>query len=261
MSSSTLPDDTGCKIEVGALMSFGDALVLAVIPARGGSVGIPRKNLTRIGGGSLVGLAASLAVSIDWIDAVVVSTDDEEIRKEAVRHGATAPFRRPDALSGAKTSSIDTWRHAWIESETAYNKQFSISLLLEPTSPMRRAEDLERTVELLLQTGAAAAATVSRTPAHFTPQKTLTIDASGTINFFFPDGHQYALRQRIPAYYHRNGICYAVRRDTLLTDGTIIENDCRPVIIDRPVVNIDEVIDLKFAAFLMREEKDQTSFK
>ena len=237
-------------------MSLGDTLILAVIPARGGSVSIPRKNLMQIGGGSLVGLATSLAASIDWIDAVVITTDDEEIREEAVRHGAAAPFRRPDALSGAKSSSIDTWRHAWIESEAAYNKEFAISVLLEPTSPMRRAEDLERTVELLLQTGAAAAATVSRTPAHFTPQKTLTIGANGTINFFLPDGHQHALRQSIPPYYHRNGVCYAVRRDTLLTNATILENDCRPVIIDRPVVNIDEAIDLKFAEFLMQEEQN-----
>jgi len=242
-------------------MSFGGELVLAVIPARGGSVGIPRKNLTRIGGSSLVGLATALAVELDWIDAVVVSTDDDEIRDEAVRYGAAAPFRRPDALSGAKSSSIDTWCHAWIESETAYNKKFGISVLLEPTSPMRRAEDLVRTVDKLMKTGASSAATVSRTPAHFTPQKTLTIGADGTINFFFPDGHQYALRQVIPAYYHRNGLCYAVRRNTLLTGGTIIENDCQPIIVDRPVVNIDETIDLKFAAFLMQEAKDAAGFK
>lgn len=229
--------------------------VLAVVPARGGSKSIPRKNLATVGGVSLVGRAAALAKSIDWIDRVVVSTDDREIADEAVRHGAEAPFLRPDELSSDTATSKDMWRHAWTAAEAHHGQGFGLSVLLEPTSPLRRAEDIERTVATMLDEGAAAAATVSRTPAHYTPHKTLTIE-DGSIGFYLPTGAQHSLRQTIPAYYHRNGACYAVRRATLFEHDAIIEHDCRAVIIDRHLVNIDDAFELDLAEWLLARDSE-----
>ena len=152
--------------------------VLAVIPARGGSKGIPGKNLKPVGGLSLVGRAARLASSLTWIDRVIVTTDDPESAAEAVRHGAEAPFLRPAGLAGDAASSDDMWRHAWESAEEHYGRRFDVSLLLEPTSPLRRPQDLVETMEALQRNGSGAA-TVSPTPAHFTPHKTLTVDAGG----------------------------------------------------------------------------------
>ncbi|ARQ00705.1 cytidylyltransferase domain-containing protein [Pseudorhodoplanes sinuspersici] len=229
--------------------------VLAVVPARGGSKSIPRKNLKEIGGISLVGRAAGVARALPWIDAALISTDDHDIRDEAVRHGLDAPFMRPDELSGDTAGSIDMWRHAWLAAEQHYGRRFDISVLLEPTSPMRRPEDVELTVKTLLQTNAPAAATVSRTPAHYTPHKTLTVDEQGTIGFYLSDGARHSLRQGIPAYYHRNGLCYAVTRAHLVGHGRIIDRDAQAVVIDRHVVNIDDPFELELTEWLLNRER------
>jgi CMP-N-acetylneuraminic acid synthetase len=235
-------------------MAYKGNKILAVVPARGGSKGIPRKNIVPLCGTSLVGHAARAAAALAWIDRAVLSTDDEEIAAEGRRCGLAVPFLRPPELASDTAGSIEMWQHAWRASEAHFGERYDIAVLLEPTSPLRRPEDITATVEALLSSGCAAAATVSRAPAHFTPHKCLTVaDEDGTIGFYHPQGHYYSLRQKIPSYYFRNGICYAVRRTTLLEGGTIIEKECRAVVIDRPLVNIDDLLDLEYAEFLMHK--------
>lgn len=232
-------------------MSLRGLNILAVIPARGGSKGIPGKNLKTVGGVSLVGRAIAIVRSMDCIDRIVLSTDDQAIAEEGRQHGLEVPFLRPDPLASDTATAIDAWKHAWIAAEKQWNERYDISVYLEPTSPLRRSDDVQLTLETLLKSGRAAAATVSPTPAHFTPHKTLTLDGQGCIGFYLEGGADFAIRQKIPPYFHRNGICYAVRRDTLLTGGTIIESDCAAVVIKRPIVNIDEPIELELAEFLL----------
>lgn len=236
-------------------MTWQGKSVLAVIPARGGSKSIPRKNLVKLDGISLVGRAIKIALSIPWIDHIILSTDDEEIAAEGRLNGIKVPFMRPTELAGDKSNSIEMWRQVWLTSEDYFGVRFDYSLLLEPTSPLRNSADVERTMCALTENNHEAAATFSRTPAHYTPHKTLTIDQVGIVGFYLPEGARHSLRQSIPPYYHRNGICYAVRRDTLVERGTIIESNCAAVLIDRHVVNIDEMIDLKLAEFLLTEQK------
>ena len=238
-------------------MPYSGLNVLAVVPARGGSKSVPRKNLQKVGGISLVGTAAQVARALPWIDAALISTDDEEIADEARRYGLDVPFLRPACLSNDTASSKDMWRHAWLAAERHYGKTFDISVLLEPTSPLRRAEDVELTVRTLLEAQAPAAVTVSPTPAHFTPHKTLTVGDSGYIGFYLSDGVQFARRQEIPDYFHRNGICYAVTRKHLLEDNFIVEGGAVAIIIERPVVNIDVAFELKLAGWLLESGEDQ----
>jgi CMP-N,N'-diacetyllegionaminic acid synthase len=228
--------------------------VLAVVPARGGSKSIPRKNLKKVGGVSLVGRAAQVAAALPIIDAALISTDDAEIAAEAIAHGLDAPFMRPADLSGDTATSVDMWRHAWLAAEDHYGKRFDLSVLLEPTSPLRRPEDVERTLRALLKVGAPAAATVSPTPAHYTPHKTLKINAKGEIDFYLEGGAKHSLRQGIPAYYHRNGLCYAVTRDHLVNKGRIIDRGAVAVVVDRHVVNIDDMFELELAEWLLQRE-------
>ena len=229
--------------------------ILAVVPARGGSKSIPRKNLKPIGGLSLVARAARVAKSLSMIDAALISTDDPEIVAEARAHGLDAPFMRPAELATDTATSADMWRHAWLAAEGHYGKRFDLSVLLEPTSPLRRPDDVERTVRALLQAGAPAAATVSPTPAHYTPHKTLKINDKGEIAFYLEGGAQHSLRQGIPAYYHRNGLCYAVTREHMVDHGRIIDSGAVAVVIDRPVVNIDDMFELELAEWLLEREK------
>jgi CMP-N,N'-diacetyllegionaminic acid synthase len=225
-----------------------------VVPARGGSKGIPGKNLRTVGGLSLVAHVAKLCRNVSWIDHAVISTDDENIAAEAVAHGLDAPFRRPAELAHDNASSIDAWQHAWSMCEKINQNRYDIGLLLEPTSPLRCPDDIEQCLSALDDPANAAAATVSKTPGHYTPHKTLTCEASGQISYYVPNGSQYANRHQIPAYYHRNGLCYAVRRHTLLEEGRILEDRCAAIVTERPVVNIDEPLDLEIAELLFRRQ-------
>jgi CMP-N,N'-diacetyllegionaminic acid synthase len=236
-------------------MSYRGKAILAVVPARGGSKGIPRKNLQCVGGKTLIGRAADLVSSLDWIDKGIISTDDPEMAEEGTRHGLDAPFLRPAELASDFATAIDAWKHAWLAAESTCGLYFDISLYLEPTSPCRRAADLTRTLDVLLDGDHWAGATVSRTPSSHTPHKTLLMDDTGCIQFYLENGADFSIRQKIPAYYHRNGICYAVRRETLLAHSSIIEHQCAAVVIDRPVVNIDEPWDLELAEFLLSKEE------
>ena len=228
--------------------------ILAVVPARGGSKSIPRKNLKMVGGVSLVGRAGRVAKALPFVDAALISTDDPEIAAEAKAHGLDAPFLRPLELSGDTATSVEMWRHAWRAAEQHYGRRFDLSVLLEPTSPLRRPQDVERTLRALIDAGAPAAATVSPTPAHYTPHKTLKINQKGEIEFYLEGGAKHSLRQGIPAYYHRNGLCYAVTRDHLVSHGCIIDRGAVAVVVDRHVVNIDDMFELELAEWLLERE-------
>lgn len=233
-------------------MSLNEKNILAVIPARGGSKGIPRKNLKKIANKTLIQHAYDVTQELAWIDAIVLSSDDEEIIAHGTAIGIETPYRRPAALATDHAKSIDAWQHAWIACEKNYNKKFDISILLEPTSPMRTAVDIEKVVNLLIQSNAHTVATVSKTPGHYTPHKTLEISAEGFIAPFIKDGLKYSIRQEIPTYFHRNGICYATTRESLLEQSNLMENKCLPFLIDRYVVNIDEESDLQIAELFMQ---------
>lgn len=239
-------------------MRHGSRL-LAVVPARGGSRGVPGKNLRVIAGRSLVGHAIAMARSLAWIDEVIVSTDDQLIAAESRRCGAEVPFLRPPELAGDSAGSVETWRHAWVTMETHLGATFEASVLLEPSSPLRTVEDVSRAVDAVLLGGHETALTVSRTPAHYTPHKSLTVDSAGRIGFFLAGGAKYALRQTIPDLFHRNGLCYAATRGAIVDRGAIIGRDTVGVIVDRPTVNIDEPFDLEIAEWLMT--KPATSAK
>jgi CMP-N-acetylneuraminic acid synthetase len=229
-------------------MAYKENTVLAVIPARGGSKRIPHKNLRKINGVSLVGHAARIAKSLSWIDKIILSTDDERIAEEGQIYGVDVPFMRPSELATDTSTSRAMWKHAWLSAEKKYNMRFNISVLLEPTSPLRIPGDIELTVETLTTNNCSAAATISKIPADNTPPKTLLIREKGYLGSYLNAGFEYN-SHNFPDYYCLNGICYAVKRKTLLEAGCIVEEDCLPIIIGRNIVNIDEFIDLELATY------------
>ena len=235
-------------------MSFQGRSVLAIVPARGGSRGIPRKNLCKIGGLSLVARAGRMADALGFVDLAILSTDDEEIADEGRRAGLEVPFIRPPDLSGDRATAIATWQHAWLEAEAFRGQRFDLSVWLEPTSPLRRPEDVTRTVEALCAAGSRAAMTVSPIPAHMAPERALCVEADGRIRAFVPDGFSYTARQAIPPRHHRNGLAYAATRAGVLEAGDALWDDCFAVVVDRPTANVDEQIDLEWAAFLLARE-------
>lgn len=236
-------------------MAIRDLRVLAVVPARGGSKGVPRKNLRLVGDLTLVAHAARIAHELSFLDAAILSTDDPEIAREGASHGLEVPFLRPAELSGDFATSVEVWRHAWLAAERLHECRYDLSILLEPTSPLRRANDVERALHALLESGADCCFTVSQTPAHFSPQKTLLIRPDQRIDFFLPFKKTQTIRQKIPDYVHRNGICYVVRRSHLVEHCRIVEPGSLPLLIERQVVNIDDPFDLELANWLYQREQ------
>lgn len=236
-------------------MTMDGLSVLAVVPARGGSKGIPRKNLMQVAGYSLVARAAMVAQKLPWLDAAVLSTDDEEIAEEGRRYGLATPFMRPAELASDIATGVAAWRHAWLASERHFERQFDCSVLLQPTSPLRRPEHVERTLRVMIDEGWMAAATVSSVPGHYVPEKLVRLDEAGAIAFVHPDGARHSNRQSAARYFARNGICYAARRMAVIDRLEIVERDCAGVLVEEFSPNIDEPIDLKIADWWARMER------
>lgn len=232
---------------------MSDNLTFALIPARGGSKGIPRKNIREVAGKSLIARAVSIAKDCKMINKVIVSTDDNEMAEEGMKHGADNCIIRSDILASDMALSIDVWRDAWLKAEELYSFRFDFSVLLEPTSPLRTVEDVELTLSKIIKEKLDSALTVSPTPAHFTPNKTLMIE-NGKLKFYHNNGINNTLRQTIPNYYHRNGLCYAISRKQIFEKNNIVDNFSVPIIIERNVVNIDDPFELKQADWMLKNK-------
>jgi len=232
-------------------VAWAGRTVLAVVPARGGSKGIPRKNLRQVGGLSLIARAARTARALGWIDRAILTTDDEEMAEEGRRHGLEVPFLRPAELASDTANAYENWRHAWLESERCFGERFDVSLLLQPTTPLRRPADVERTVATLIEGGHPAAATVGRVPSDFLPERCLTLGDDGRLRFYLPQGGWLARRQDAAPAYFRDGTCYARTRRSLIEEARDIEDDCAGVVIDGFCVNIDEPFELELAEFVL----------
>ena len=227
-----------------------------MVPARGGSKGIPRKNLCKVGGLSLIGHVARTTRALDWIDRTVLTTDDQEMAEEGRRHGLDVPFMRPAELATDDAGPSDMWRHAWTESEKFFDCEFDVSLLLQPTTPLRRPGEVERTVAALIEGGHAAATTVCAVPSDFLPQRILELRGDGRLSFYLPDGSEVTRRQDAPPLYYRDGTCYARTRQSLIEEARDVEEDCTAVVIDRFMVNIDEPFELELAELLHGRDGD-----
>jgi len=231
-------------------MPYKGYYILAVIPARGGSKGIPRKNLRKVGGVSLVARAIKSAKSIIWIDKVVLSTDDSEIAEEGRKHGAEVPFLRPHELSGDFSSSVDTWRHAWLKAEEYFEQKFDLSILLAPTTPVRKAWHVEECIKKLVKGRYDSILTVSETDSKYHPLKQLMFE-DDRIGYYEEAGRSIIARQQLTPVYHSNGVAYAITRKCLVDQKTIIGSNTSAVVVDEPVVNIDTEQDLEKAQFLL----------
>jgi CMP-N,N'-diacetyllegionaminic acid synthase len=224
--------------------------VLAVVPARGGSKGIPMKNLQQVGGMSLVARVGSVVRDVPEIDRAVVSTDHDDIAREAEANGLAAPFRRPEALSGDRIGDKDVLVHALETMETLDETVFDIILMLQPTSPSRCASHVLGCLRKLIDENLDSVWSVSETDSKGHPLKQLTIE-NGLMEYHDPAGETIIARQQLTPVYHRNGVAYAFTRACLLEQGAIKGQKTGAYIVDEPVANIDTLEDLELANFLM----------
>ena len=204
--------------------------VLGLVPARGGSKGVPGKNVRPLAGRTLLEYTAAAALESGVLDRVILSTDAETIADAGRRAGLEVPFLRPAALAQDDTPMLAVIQHAlatlaqdhWVP---------ELIVLLQPTSPLRRGRHIRDAVTMLRTSGADSVVSVVEVPRHLSPDYVMRIDG-GVLRPFLPDGARVARRQDARAAYSRDGTVYAFRRATLERYGNIYGDDCRPLLID-----------------------------
>ncbi|ABB40051.1 N-acylneuraminate cytidylyltransferase [Oleidesulfovibrio alaskensis G20] len=192
--------------------------LLGLITARGGSKRVPRKNLRIVGGKPLIAWTVEEACKCSLLDSVVVSTDDEEIASVAHRFGALRPFMRPADLAGDATPHIDCVFHALESLKMVGFSSFDAVVLLQPTSPLRLAEDIEGVVNTAMKTGAEAVVSVSESVEH--PYFSRLMDAQGILSPVVLQNMAYPRKQDLEKTYFINGSIYFNTVESLCRDRT-----------------------------------------
>lgn len=218
----------------------------ALIPARGGSKGIPRKNIKSIAGKPLIAWTIEAALRARGIAAVIVSTDDEEIADVARNAGAEVPFLRPPELAKDDTSGVAPVLHA-----LGLLPQYDNVLLLQPTSPMRSSSDIEACLALAAERLATSVVSVCEPDSH--PLWTYRICADGHMHRLLGDDVP-TRRQDLPIVGALNGAMYFANADWLRKTGTLVHADTLAYMMPRErSVDIDTPFDWKFAELLLKE--------
>jgi CMP-N,N'-diacetyllegionaminic acid synthase len=225
--------------------------VLGIIPARGGSKGIPRKNLAPLGGRPLIAYTCDVARSSRTLTRVVVSTDDAEIARTAERLGVEAPFLRPSSLAADDTAMFDVLVDllATLDEREAYRPDTIV--LLQPTSPFRRAAHVDAAVGLLHETGADSVVSVVTVPHQFTPASLMRIDGDRLVPVEATASP--TRRQDKPVLFARNGpAVLAVRTSSLREQRVLYGADTRALVMTREEsIDIDDAFDLEVAELLL----------
>ncbi len=235
---------------------IGNRRVLAVVPARGGSKGIPLKNLRPVLGVPMIARVGEVLRALPMIDRAVVSTDHEEIAQVAEANGIAAPFRRPPEISGDRIGDWDVLVHALHEMERLDDLTYDIVVMLQPTSPLRRPSHVQAAIEMLVEGGWDAVWTLSETDSKEHPLKQLTVTA-GELDYYDPAGKGVVARQQLKPVYHRNGIAYAISRDCLLKQGGIKGYRTGGLVLEGHFVSIDTEWDIALAEFIMSNHEWQ----
>jgi CMP-N,N'-diacetyllegionaminic acid synthase len=224
---------------------FKGLRVLAVIPARGGSKGIPKKNIAPVAGKPLISYTTELTQTLPWLDSTVVSTDSEEIAEVATQTPGVEIVWRPEELSGDRIGDHPVLRHALLAREDQTGEHYDIVLMLQPTSPLRTAEDIEGCITQLHEGDWDAVWSVSETELTYHPRKQLALSPTGDLGFVIPGGQAIVARQELEPVFHRNGVCYAFTRDFLTgSDSVFSEGKTSAFVTPRAHISIDTPEDL-----------------
>lgn len=198
---------------------YGQRTFIGIIPARGGSKGLPRKNVRPLCGKPLIAWTIEAGRRSRHLDEVMVTTDDSEIAAVAAGCGAAVPFLRPAELAGDDTPTIAAVRHALAHYRERLRREFDYVVLLEPTSPLREEDDIDSMIATMVGREAEFDAIVSLGEAHEHPSIMKRIDGAALRPYCaeLPAG---ARRQDNPPAYFPYGVAYIVKTAVLLAEGT-----------------------------------------
>lgn len=222
---------------------FNNTRILAVIPARGGSKGIPKKNIKELDGRPLLSYSIAAGLRSSYIDATVVSTDSVEIAEIAKRFGAEVPFLRPDDLATDTSKTIDAVLHA-IKTLALNDRHFEVVVLLQPTSPLRTEREVDAAIETFFSHRCLGLVSVS--PVTENPILTRRIDQSGLLHPLLPISSTVR-RQDMPTFWHVDGAIYINLISELSESTSLNDNPVAYIMPSNRSVDIDNLVDFKHA--------------
>jgi N-acylneuraminate cytidylyltransferase len=234
--------------------------ILVVIPARGGSKGVTRKNIRLICGKPLIAYTIETALAAQHlVYRAIVSTDDEEIATVALQYGAEVPFLRPAELSGDEVPTLPVLQHAVNFVENTDQITLDWVLVLQPTAPFRIVEDIEASMALAFQGGCDSVISVERVfSVH--PILMKRIEDNRLIPYCIEEKEGTRRQEYQPPAYLRNGAIYLTRRQILMEHSSLWGEVIRPYVMPHErSINIDNEIDLKLVEILMRERLHRTA--
>lgn len=229
--------------------------ILAIIPARGGSKSIPRKNIKSLGGYPLIAYSIAAALQSDRIDRVVVSTDDDEIAEVAEKWGAEVPFIRPAKLAGDHVTDLPVFRHAiqWLDHNENYHADIIIQL--RPTSPFRPKGSVDEAIALMLQSEHADSVR-GVTPSGQNPFKMWRVVENRMVPLLqaeFDEPYNMP-RQKLPSTFWQTGHIEVIRHETIMQQHSMTGKHILPYIIDsRYAIDLDTIEQWEFAEYLLEQ--------
>jgi len=228
--------------------------VIAIIPARGGSKGLPGKNIRPLCGKPLIAWSIERALQSHYVDAVVVTTDNQEIADVALRYGAEVPFLRPAHLASDTATSVDTVLHALDHYRDTLGKTFDYVVLLEPTSPLREVGDIDSMLDKLLAHADDFDAIVSVGEVHEHPSIMKRLEGDTMLPFYADLAMTSRRQDNVPAYFPY-GVAYVVSTDTLYSLRTFYPPRVTFFEIKRhQCFEIDDLCDFLVVETMMKQE-------
>lgn len=194
--------------------------ILAIIPARGGSKGVPGKNIKLLNGKPLLQYTAEIALESQYLTEVILSSDDQAIITVAESIGIQVPFLRPAALAQDQTPTIDAIIHAlqWYENQSVF---FDAVCLLQVTSPFRTVAFLDKAIEKFIVSGCDSLVSVQKVPQEYNPHWTFEVNPEGNLKIATGEEKIISRRQDLPDAYHRDGSIYITKTEVLLQQRSL----------------------------------------
>ena len=193
---------------------------LGIIPARGGSRGVPRKNIRLLYGKPLIQYTAEAALASRRLSRVILSTEDEEIAEVGRGCGLEVPFLRPAELARDETPTLPVVQHAvrWIEDE---GDRYDLICVLQPTNPMRQTADIDACLVMFEDNDLDSVISVLTVPHEYNPHWVYLRDEAGLLRLSTGETDPLPRRQALPAAFHREGSVYVTRRDVLMKENSL----------------------------------------
>ncbi|MBU0587297.1 MAG: acylneuraminate cytidylyltransferase family protein [Gammaproteobacteria bacterium] len=227
--------------------------ILAVIPARGGSKSVPRKNIAHIAGKPLLSFTVEEAQKVPAITDLVVSTDDQEIASVARSLGVQVPFLRPTELATDQAQSAPVLRHCLLEMEALRGLRYDAVLMLQPTTPLRQACHIETAIDMLVAYECDSVVSVVSVGGYH-PFRMKRLVGKQLINLIDQGFEDMRPRQVLPPVYIRNGAVYLSRRHVVAEQEQVVGSVCLGFEMGADEsVNIDDRLDFKMAEILLKE--------